>query len=110
MTEVVWGLWFDKVTGSLLHCPLPYASCIKIGCGCTESREGRLCGQCKDGYSVAINSNYLSCVQCDKPETVVKGWALLIALEFIPITVMVIAIDMLITCFSSNSSVILAPG
>ena len=93
--SLVWGLWFDKVTGSLLHCPLPYASCIGVGCSCTKNREGRLCGQCEDGYSVAINSNYLVCVQCDKSETVVKGWALLIALEFIPITVMVIAIAML---------------
>ena len=95
ITYIVWGLWFDKVTGSLLHCPLPYAYCSKIGCSCTIGREGRLCGQCEDGYSVAINSNYLSCVQCDKSETVAKGWALLIALEFIPITVMVIAIAML---------------
>ena len=93
--SLVWGLWFDKVTGSLLHCPLPYAYCSEIGCACTKSREGRLCGQCEDGYSVAINSNYLSCVYCGKHETVVKGWALLIALEFIPITVMVIAIAML---------------
>ena len=92
---VVWGLWFDKVTGSLLHCPVPYAYCNKNGCSCTFTRRGRLCGQCKDGYSVAINSNYLVCVQCNKPETVVKGWALLIALEFIPITVMVILIAML---------------
>ena len=91
----MWGLWFDKVTSSLLHCPLPYAYCSKIGCACAYARRGRLCGQCKDGYSVAINSNYLACVQCDKSETVVKGWALLIALEFILITVMVIAIAML---------------
>ena len=95
ITAVVRGQWFDKVTGKLLHCPLPYSYCSEIGCTCTKNREGRLCGQCKDGYSVAINSNYLSCVQCHKPETVVKGWALLIALEFIPITVMVIAIAML---------------
>ena len=93
--SLVWGLWFDKVTSSLLHCPLPYAYCSKFGCACAYGRRGRLCGQCKDGYSVPINSNYLSCVQCDKPETVVKGWALLIALEFIPITVMVILIAML---------------
>ena len=93
--SLVWGLWFDKVTGSLLHCPLPYAYCSEIGCACTKSREGRLCGRCKHGYSVAINSNYLSCVQCDKLETIVKGWAILIALEFIPITVMAILIAML---------------
>ena len=63
-------------------------------CSCNEGRNGTLCGQCADGYSVAINSPYMSCVPCNS-STVYKGWALLIALEFIPITVMVAIIAVL---------------
>ena len=76
------------------HCPPSYSQCENDQCTCNMGRNGTLCGQCADGYSVAINSPYMSCVPCDS-STVYKGWALLIALEFIPITVMVAIIAVL---------------
>ena len=77
------------------HCPPSYSQCVDNYCSCSEGRNGTLCGQCIDGYSVAINSPYMSCVPCDSSTTVYKGWALLIALKFIPITVMVAIIAVL---------------
>ena len=77
------------------HCPPTYSQCDNDDwSSCNERRNGTLCGQCIDGYSVAINSPYMSCVPCNS-STVYKGWALLIALEFIPITVMVAIIAVL---------------
>ena len=60
-------------------------------CNCSDHREGTLCGRCADGYSVAINSLYLSCFYCDEV-TIAQGWTALMALEFFPVTVMVIVI------------------
>ena len=76
------------------HCPPSYSQCENNYCSCSVGRKGKLCGQCADGYSVAINSPYMSCAPCNS-STVYKGWALLIALEFIPITVMVTIIAVL---------------
>ena len=76
------------------HCPPSYSHCDYNYCSCSVGRNGTLCGQCADGYSVAINSPYMSYVLCNS-STVYKGWALLIALEFIPITVMVAIITVL---------------
>ena len=77
------------------HCPPSYSECSSSFCSCSDGHNGTLCGQCIDGYSVAINSPDMSCVPCDSSTTVYKGWALLIALEFIPITVMVAIIAVL---------------
>ena len=76
------------------HCPPSYSQCEYNYCPCSEGRNGTLCGQCADGYSVAINSPYMSCVRCNS-SAVYRGWALLIALEFIPMTVMVAIIAVL---------------
>ena len=77
------------------YCPPSYSQCIDNYCLCSEGHNGTLCGQCADGYSVAINSPYMSCIPCNSSSTVYKGWALLIVLEFIPITVMVAIIAVL---------------
>ena len=61
-------------------------------CNCSDyHRKGTLCGRCVDRHSVAINSLYLSCVHCDGA-TIAQGWMVLMALEFFPVTVMVIVI------------------
>ena len=78
------------------HCPVSYS--IKYNdtsYACYDNHEGTLCGPCKDDHSVAINSPYLSCVPCNEPLTVLKGWALLISMEFIPLTVMIAIIAIL---------------
>ena len=78
------------------HCPVSYS--IKYNdtsYACYDNHNGTLCGPCKDNHSVAINSPYLSCVPCNEPLTVLKGWALLIAMEFIPLTFMIAIIAIL---------------
>ena len=60
-------------------------------CDCSDHRKGTLCGRCEDGYSVAINSLYLSCISCNGAR-IAQGWLALMALEFFPVTVMVIVI------------------
>ena len=61
------------------------------GCKSFYHRKGTLCGRCEDGYSVAINSLYLSCVSCNE-STIAQGWMALMGLEFFPVTVMIIVI------------------
>ena len=74
------------------RCPVPYSICFNDhDCTCYDNHNGTLCGQCKEGYSVAINSNYLSCVHCNTSKRIAVGWIALIGLEFIPITFMVAA-------------------
>ena len=72
------------------RCPVSYSACLgqHTFCSCDNGHAGRLCGQCSEGYSVPINSHDLSCSSCDTPEAVVKGWAALIGLEFVPLLVM----------------------
>ena len=66
-------------------------------CSCYDNHynETNHCGECKENYSVAINSPYLECVPCNSIEDVLKGWAILIALEFIPLTIMIALIAIL---------------
>ena len=76
------------------ECPLPYYLNYydtDSDFNCSDHREGALCSKCEDGYSVAINSLYLSCVSCDEA-TIAQGWTALIALEFFSLTIMVIVI------------------
>ena len=93
-----------KIDEEYPKCPLPYYchpydaySYLMISddyysdCDCSDHHEGTLCSRCEDGYSVAINSPYLSCTSCDEA-TIAQGWMVLIALEFFPVTVMVIVI------------------
>ena len=72
-------------------CPLPYYCHYNTHSNCCDHREGTLCGRCEDGYSVAINSLFFSCVSCDET-TIAQGWMALMGLEFLPVTVMVILI------------------
>ena len=92
-----------KIDEKCSKCPLPYYfypydySYLMINddyysdCDCSDHREGTLCGRCEDGTSVAINSFYLSCVSCNET-TIAQGRMALMALEFFPVTVMVIVI------------------
>ena len=66
-------------------------------CKCLDNHfnEGNLCGECIENYSVAINSPYLECVPCNSSLDVLRGWAILIVLEFIPLTIMIALIAIL---------------
>ena len=85
-------------------CPNIYTACfVKVGecsyCQCYDNsyfnNETKNCDVCKENYSVAINSPYLECVPCNSSLDVFKGWAILIVLEFIPLTIMIALIAIL---------------
>ena len=63
------------------------SSCSDTGCKSISPKHH--CYDCIDGSTVSVNSPYLICVPCNNTNAVIKGWALLIGLEFIPLTVMV---------------------
>ena len=75
------------------HCPPSFSECFNNNCSCSEGRNGTLCGQCADGYSVAINSPLMSCVLSNSSTVYMPS--LLIALEFFLVTVMVAIIAVL---------------
>ena len=60
------------------------------------NRKGVLCGECKDGYAVAVNSPLYQCVPCNMNSTTagsfVKNLFVYIALTYVPIIVMFIMI------------------
>ena len=87
-----WGRCFNEVIEKTRQCPITYSYCGVAGCSCEQNHTGRLCGECKDGYSVSISSKYLSCVPCHETRAIAEGWANLIGLEFVPVTVMVAVI------------------
>ena len=85
--------------GNHAECPVPYINCYlddsdNQSCCDNHADQHSLCGKCIEGYGVAINSPYLSCVECDG-SAVAKGWGILILVEFIPVTVMVALIAIL---------------
>ena len=84
----------DSNSSHTATCPLPYAFCDSSDSQlhCKDNRSAsKVCGPCNDGFSVPINSPYLSCVKCNAYE----GWMYLILLEFIPVTLMVATIAIL---------------
>ena len=65
-------------------------------CG-NVSRRGVLCGECVEGYAVAVNSPTYECVPCDGNSTTLAGEFIkhlcaYIALTYVPITIVFIAI------------------
>lgn len=86
-TEGICSAEYNDHTGL---CPRYYSKClVGFECNCTDHHIGRLCGDCIEGFSVVVNSPYLSCAQCNSTDIIIRGWAILIGLEFIPITVLV---------------------
>ena len=74
-----------------------YSYSYSDNCFCYDNHFNKTnnCGECIEGYSVAINSPYLECVPCNSSLDVLKGWVLLIVLEFIPLTIMIALIAIL---------------
>ncbi|XP_019851272.1 PREDICTED: uncharacterized protein LOC109581528 [Amphimedon queenslandica] len=81
------------------HCPLSYydfsckaysnISALRNG-HCASNREGILCGQCKKGYSIPINSIYLECKNCSHSKA--WGWSMFFLLQILPETLMIFLI------------------
>ena len=59
---------------------------------CDERREGILCGECNSGYSTSYNGFDHKCIKNKKCSL---GWLLLIIAEFLPFTIMIIAVMVL---------------
>ena len=53
---------------------------------CDHNRKGVLCGECKEGYSVSVNTNNRGCVKCNKND-VMLNWLFYILTEFVPVTI-----------------------
>ena len=53
-------------------------------CG-ASNRKGVLCGDCKEGYGVAVNSEYFECVICPD-EHAYYNWVFYLLTEFLPVT------------------------
>lgn len=84
---------YDIVDG---QCPWFYynhncSSTKNVSPSCGETREGRLCGRCKEGFGVAMNSLYMECVSC-KGWSGYKGWLILLAVEFVPLTIFILLV------------------
>ena len=52
---------------------------------CVQGRQGILCGNCSEGYAVAINDPDLSCIECNFPN---YGVAIFIFLQLVPVLIM----------------------
>ena len=53
------------------------------------NRQGTLCGQCLDGYTVPAYSYELKCIRCDSE---LENWGLYILFAFVPLTVFIVII------------------
>ena len=53
------------------------------------NRQGTLCGQCLDGYTVPAYSYQLKCIRCDSE---LENWGLYIVFAFVPLTVFIVII------------------
>ena len=53
------------------------------------NRQGTLCGQCLDGYTVPAYSYKLNCIRCDSQ---LENWGLYIVFAFVPLTVFIVII------------------
>ena len=51
------------------------------------NRQGTLCGQCLDGYTVPAYSYDLKCIRCDSQ---LENWGLYIVFAFLPLTVFIV--------------------
>ena len=68
--------------GSSGSCPSTYANNLNQ---CAQGRERILCGNCSEGYGIAINDPDLSCIDCNSPY---YGVAIFIFLQLVPVLIM----------------------
>ncbi|CAI8024233.1 hypothetical protein GBAR_LOCUS14094 [Geodia barretti] len=53
------------------------------------NRQGTLCGQCLDGYTVPAYSYEFKCIRCDRE---LENWGLYIVFAFLPLTLFIVII------------------
>ena len=71
-----------QLPGSSGACPSSYYNTSKQSC--VQGRQGLLCGNCSEGYAVAINDPDLSCTQCNYQ----YGVAIFLFLQLVPVLIM----------------------
>ena len=64
--------------------PCPFTYSYNTNHSCVEGREGVLCGNCSEGYAVAINDPDLSCIKCNYQ----YGVAIFLLLQLVPVLIM----------------------
>ena len=64
------------------ECPSSYFN--PFNQSCVQGRKGILCGNCSEGYAVAINDPDLSCTQCNYQ----YGVAIFLLLQLVPVLIM----------------------
>ena len=73
---------FNCVNSTLLYHGAP-SDCAGL------NRQGTLCGQCLDGYTVPAYSYEFKCIKCDSEQ---QNWGLYIVFAFVPLTVFIVII------------------
>ena len=73
-----------RTSGKIGDCPSSY-SINDRSRSCVQGRGGILCGNCSEGYAVAINDPDLSCIECDSPY---HGVAIFLFLQLVPVLIM----------------------
>ena len=71
-------------SGNIGGCPSSYST-NDGSRSCVQGRGGTLCGNCSEGYAVAINDPDLSCIECDPPY---YGVAIFLFLQLVPVLIM----------------------
>ena len=69
-------------TKSMMYHSAP-TDCVSL------NRQGTLCGQCLDGYTVPAYSYEFKCIRCDSE---LENWGLYIVFGFVPLTVFIVII------------------
>ena len=73
-----------RTSGKNGGCPSSYSTNDRSR-SCVQGRGGILCGNCSEGYAVAINDPDLSCIECDSPY---NGVAIFLFLQLVPVLIM----------------------
>ena len=77
--------FYCRSHGKYGACPSSYYLCTPPILACAQGREGILCGNCSEGYAVAINDPDLSCIECNSPY---YGVAIFLLLQLVPVLIM----------------------
>lgn len=72
--------------GSYTLLPSNISQLNEAMCGKHWNRNGKLCGQCKEGYYRSVYSYRLDCIKCGD-SNLARNWAKYVAFAFVPLTV-----------------------
>ena len=124
--NIIRGVWigqYPHYNGNLLVGLSPYVHDVSVSetiqlpndtsdlsdylCG---NRKGVLCGECKEGYGVAMNTEDFKCISCSE-EDAHRNWFYYMLTEFLPVTIFFAAVflfSMTVTFGPLNSYIFFA--